>query len=43
MTDFKAAFIALYLDVAECEAPEGSQVDDVLINHQTLYNQASGA
>lgn len=38
---WKKAFTVLYNDVAACEAPEGTQVDDVLQNHQTRYENAT--
>ena len=38
--DWKAHFLSLYEDVAACEAPEGTQVDDVLKEHQDTYKAA---
>lgn len=40
--DWRNRFISLYRAVAACEAPEGTQVDDVLAAHQDLYNEATG-
>lgn len=39
--DYRALFMKLYEDAAACEAPEGTQLDDVLAAHQDAYNKAS--
>jgi hypothetical protein len=38
--DWKQAFIDLFNSVAACEAPEGTQVDDVLEQYQAQYDMA---
>lgn len=38
--DWKALFIQLYEAVAACEAPSGTQVDDVLAEAQPTYAAA---
>lgn len=35
--DWKAAFAQFYEAVAQCEAPRGTQVDDVLAEAQATY------
>ena len=42
MTDYKALFLGLYKAVADCEAPKGTQVDDVLGDYQAHWNAAGG-
>jgi len=38
--DYKESFLSLYEAVAACEAPEGTQVDEVLAEFQERYNRA---
>lgn len=40
MPDWKQLFIDLYREVGACEAPEGTQVDDVLVKFQDTYEMA---
>ena len=40
MTDWQTIFQAFYKAVADCEAPEGTQVDDALAKYQALYDEA---
>lgn len=37
---YKSHFTALFRAVAACEAPEGTQVDDVLAEFQSTYDEA---
>lgn len=41
--DYKAHFTALFRALAACEAPEGTQADDVLIEFQSSYDEAIGS
>lgn len=39
---WRKRFISLFNDVAACEAPEGTQVDDALAQYQDDYDKATG-
>lgn len=39
--DYKQLFLSLFTHVAACEAPEGSQVDEVLEKFQADFDQAN--
>lgn len=41
-TDYRELFIQLFSAVAACEAPQGSQVDDVLETFQNHFDTAGG-
>lgn len=38
--DYRDLFLRLFADVADCEAPAGTQVDDVLGDYQAAYDAA---
>jgi hypothetical protein len=40
---YKSLFQRLFEEVAACEAPEGTQVDDVLAACQLIYNRSKEA
>lgn len=40
--DYKVAFVGLFKAVALCEAPKGTQVDDVLGEYQATFCEATG-
>jgi len=40
MDKYKQLFLQLYREVAACEAPEGTQVDDVLASYQPAFEEA---
>lgn len=40
-TDYKQLFVDLFTAVAACEAPAGTQVDDVLGEHQEAFDKAT--
>lgn len=37
--DWKEAFMGLFRDIAACEAPEGTQVDNALATYQAIFNK----
>lgn len=41
--DYKQLFVDLFRQVGACEAPEGTQIDDVLENFQNAYDDATGS